>query len=140
MNFNISELLDKGLSMLISVAAIYAVFSFGRLVTKYIPSILEAAKDFIKVWSNFADSMVINAAAIDKNTAITDTNHKHSEIVLAELKLVGEEFKCHDNNALEIKALILELTELFKADGNNSDEVLRLLRLIVDKLEEEDEL
>lgn len=139
MNFDITELLDKGLSMLISVAAIYAVFSFGRLVTKYIPSILEAARDFIKAWDSFSDSMIINAAAIDKNTIITDTNHKHSEIVLAELKLVGADFKAHDSNAMEIKELIYELTALFKEE-NDSDEILRLLRLIVDKLEEADEL
>ncbi len=134
MEFNISELIDKGFTTMVAVAAVYTVFKIGNIFTKYIPKLLEYSKEFIEVWNRFSSAMENNAIAIAKNTEITDTNHKHSEIVLRELEEVNEKFELHDSNALMIKQKVDELLRVLQ-EGNDCDEVLVLLRQIIDKLE-----
>ena len=136
MTFDIYELLDKGFLVFFAVVVLYAIFKTAKLITTYIPSIIESGKEFIGVWKDFVQAMNTNATAIDKNTIITDKNHRHSEIVLEELKEVNKKFISHDKNALDVKYKIEELVELIK-EKNNSDEILELLQFIINKLEKE---
>lgn len=136
MTFDIYELIDKGFTTLVAVAFIYTVFQIGKLVTKYIPSLLTLFKEFVDVWKNFTNAMEDNAKAISKNTEMTDINHKHSEIVLKELQGVNNKFNQHDDNALAIKSKVNELLEILK-NKDDEEEVLKLLKQIICKLEDE---
>lgn len=125
---------DNGLSMTISIIAIMTVVYAVRTIAKYTPIAAKAVKEIIEVWKDFVNAMQTNAIAIDKNTEITDKNHRHSEIVLRELEKVNNKFNAHDDNALEIRKKIDEVVELL-GKNNNSDEVIELLQSIIKKLE-----
>ena len=131
---NFSDILENGLAMTISIIAIATVVAAGRLVAKHIPVATKAATEFIKVWHEFTDAMRDNASAIEKNTQITDANHKHSEIVLRELEMVNHKFNAHDDNAILIKQKVDELLKILQRK-DDSDEVLILLKQIIEKLE-----
>jgi len=136
MTFDIFELLEKGFTTFVAVLAVVSVIGFGRIITKHLPKLLESGREFIGVWSDFVKAMDSNAIAINKNTVITDKNHKHSEIVLEELKEVNRKFIKHDMNALDVKDKIEELISLIKEE-KNSEEILELLQFIINKLEKE---
>ena len=131
---NLSDILENGLAMTISIIAIMTVVSAGRLVAKHIPAATKAATEFIRVWHDFTDAMRDNATAIEKNTQITDANHRHSEVVLRELEMVNNKFNQHDDNAIMIKNKVDELLKILQ-ESSDSEEMLCLLKQIVNKLE-----
>ena len=131
---NLSDILENGLAMTISIIAIMTVVAAGRLVAKHIPTATKAATEFIRVWHDFTDAMRDNATAIEKNTQITDANHRHSEVVLKELEMVNNKFNQHDDNATMIKNKVDELLTILQ-ESNDSEEMLSLLKQIVNKLE-----
>ena len=138
MNFDIAQFMDEGLSFVISILAVYAIYQFGKLVSKHIPAIMEAATSFIKVWHDFTDSMDDNVIAIQKNTKATREGCDQSALVLSELITFKSDWASHDESVDEIKYLIEELRAILKSENEN-EEVLRLLNIIIDKIEEKDE-
>ena len=140
MTFDIYELLDKGFLVFFAVVVLFFIFRTGRLISKYIPSGIESAREIVNAWKEIASAMRSNAVAIDRNTNISNNNHKQSAIVLEELRQVNEKFNEHDLNAVEIRNKVEEqIKDLIKLieKQDNSGEILELLRIIIDKLEEE---
>jgi hypothetical protein len=136
MTFDIFDLLEKGFTTFVAVLAVTSVVGIIRIITKHIPQLLNLGRDFIKVWQDFVSAVDTNAKAVEDNTEITDAHYKHSEIVLRELQEVSSKFKRHDENALLIKESIEELIELVK-NADDKEEMLILLRRIINKLEDE---
>lgn len=134
MPFDLAQFIDKGFTTMVAVAAVYFVIQLGRLFTQYIPKVLIQAKEFADIWGSFVKAVESNATSIDKNTQITDLNYKHSADVLAELVGFRDVFITHDMNALELKEHVMELVRVIN-EGNNSEEVVELLRFIIKKME-----
>ena len=140
MTFDIYELLDKGFLVFFAVVVLFFIFRAGRLISKYLPAGIESAREIVNAWKEIASAMRANAIAIDKNTNISHNNHKQSAIVLEELRQVNEKFNEHDLNAVEIRNKVEEqIKDLIKLieKQDNSEEILELLKIIIDKLEEE---
>lgn len=132
---DITKILDEGLSFGISVISIYALFWFGRLVSKYIPRLMAMFKDFILVWDDFSDSMLKNSESVEKNTKITDLSSQHSVRLLSEFATLSELLIAHDANALNIKSQIEEVKALIN-DNAKEEEILDLLHTILEEIRE----
>ena len=137
MNFDIASIMDEGLSFVISILAVYAIYQFGKLVSKHIPAIMDAATKFIKAWDNFTDSMDDNVRAIERNTDATNEGCKQSSAVLQELVMFKTDWVSHDASMDEIRALTLELRRILVEEKYN-DKVLERLELIIAKLEKKE--
>ena len=136
---------EKGVITLIAVGTIVFVYGLAKLFTKHIPTILKLTKDIIKAWQEFVNAMNENTKStnasresINKNTVVTDKSFQHQETVLAELKAVNYKFNAHDINALEVKEVVNELIKTIEK-GDNSKELLSLLKQILSKLDEFEE-
>lgn len=132
---DITQILDEGLSFGISVISIYALFWFGRLVSKYIPRLMTMFKEFILVWDDFSDSMLKNSESVEKNTKITDLSSQHSVRLLSEFATLSELLIAHDANALNIKSQIEEVKALIN-DNAKEEEILDLLHTILEEIRE----
>ena len=132
---DITQILDEGLSFGISVISIYALFWFGRLVSKYIPRLMTMFKEFILVWDDFSDSMLKNSESVEKNTKITDLSSQHSVRLLSEFATLSELLIAHDANALNIKSQIEEVKALIN-DNAKEEKILDLLHTILEEIRE----
>ena len=137
MNFDIASIMDEGLSFVISILAVYAIYQFGKLVSKHIPAIMDAATKFIKAWDNFTDSMDDNVRAIERNTDATNEGCKQSSSVLQELVMFKTDWVSHDASVDEIRELTLELRRILVEEKYN-DKILERLELIIAKLEKKE--
>lgn len=135
MTFDIFELLDKSFTLFVAVIFILGILAIWKILKEHLPNLFKMGGDIVAVWLKFVDSIDGNSKAVEKNTEITDANYKHSEMVLRELQVVNQKFASHDANALDVKKNMEELIELIK-DTDDKEEMLRLLKRIINKLED----
>ena len=136
METEIFQLADKGVTFIVAIVAIYLVYQLGKLITNSIPSLLLAAKDFIKVWQEFVSAINKNTLVTDKSFQQSSRNFEQSNLMLEELAAVNFKFNSHDLNALEATRVVKELIAKMEKDDVKHDDITKLLKQIVVKLEE----
>jgi len=136
METEIFQLADKGVTFIVAIVAIYLVYQLGKLITNSIPSLLLAAKDFIKVWQEFVSAINKNTLVTDKSFQQSSRNFEQSNLMLEELAAVNFKFNSHDLNALEATRVVKELIAKMEKDDIKHDDITMLLKQIVVKLEE----